>query len=174
MAGSSATSQNNSNSSEASDNQIIDIRKRKRMQSNRESARRSRQRKQKQLDDLTAEASRVRDQNGQILSTVNVTTQLYMNIEAENSVLKAQLSELTNRLNSLNEIIRCLSSPAVKNTAVTTSFEYDEQESCGNGSFDLDNFDDYFSVNSFGAWGIEIPAAAYPMPITPAPDAFMR
>ncbi|KAJ8439772.1 hypothetical protein Cgig2_009596 [Carnegiea gigantea] len=168
MASSSATSQNNSNSLEASDNQIIDIRKRKRMQSNRESARRSRQRKQKQLDDLTAEVSRLRDQNGQILSTVNVTTQLYMNMEAENSVLKAQLSELTNRLNSLNEIIRCLSSPAVKNTAITTSFESDEKESCGNGSFDLDDFDDYFSVNSFGsAWGIEIPAAAHP--IMPAP-----
>uniref|UniRef100_A0A7C9E424 BZIP domain-containing protein n=1 Tax=Opuntia streptacantha TaxID=393608 RepID=A0A7C9E424_OPUST len=168
MASSSATSQNNSNSSEASDNQIIDIRKRKRMQSNRESARRSRQKKQKQLDDLTAEVSRLTDQNGQILNTMNVTTQLYMNVEAENSVLKAQLSELTNRLNSLNDIIRCLSSPAVKSTAITTSFESDEQESFGNGSFDLD---DCFSVNSFGAWGIDIPAAPYP--IMPSLDAFM-
>lgn len=170
MASSSATSQNRSaNSSETSDqndnnnnnNQTIDIRKRKRMQSNRESARRSRQRKQKQLDDLTGEMSQLRNQNGQILSTMNVTTQLYVNIEAENSVLRAQMAELSNRLNSLNEIVRCLSSPPVINNATCVTSASSESDA----SFDLD-FDDCFSMSSFsGGWGFQ--------PILPESDAFM-
>lgn len=83
----------------------MDQRKRKRMQSNRESARRSRMRKQKHLDDLMAQVSELTGENNQILTNMNITSQLYMNLEAENNVLKVQMTELNTRLQSLNEII---------------------------------------------------------------------
>ncbi|KAL8144040.1 hypothetical protein V2J09_017072 [Rumex salicifolius] len=87
-------------------------RKRKRMQSNRESARRSRMKKQKHLDDLTAQSALLRRDNGQILATLQVTTQQRLNVEAENSVLRARLAELTNRLDSLHGIMNYMSSAA--------------------------------------------------------------
>ncbi|KAK4377322.1 hypothetical protein RND71_003618 [Anisodus tanguticus] len=88
--------------------QLMDQRKRKRMISNRESARRSRMRKQKHLDDLMAQLAHLRNENNQILTSMNVTTQNYLNIEAENSILRAQVEELCNRLVSLTEIISFL------------------------------------------------------------------
>ncbi|KAL3525345.1 hypothetical protein ACH5RR_013717 [Cinchona calisaya] len=88
--------------------QITDLRKRKRMISNRESARRSRMKKQKHLDDMKSQANQLRNENNQILTNINITTQLYLNIEAENSVLRAQFNELSHRLQSLNDIINCL------------------------------------------------------------------
>lgn len=90
--------------------QIVDQRKRKRMISNRESARRSRMRKQKQLDDLTAQMGQIRTENEQIAVNINFTTQLYRNLDAENSVLRAQMAELRHRLDSLNEIISFINS----------------------------------------------------------------
>ncbi|KAK4417419.1 bZIP transcription factor 44 [Sesamum alatum] len=84
------------------------IRKRKRMISNRESARRSRMRKQKHLDDLTAQAANLRAENNHILTNINHVTQLYLNVEADNSVLRAQISELNHRLKSLTDIISCM------------------------------------------------------------------
>uniref|UniRef100_A0A5B6Z909 BZIP domain-containing protein n=1 Tax=Davidia involucrata TaxID=16924 RepID=A0A5B6Z909_DAVIN len=84
--------------------QLMDQRKRKRMLSNRESARRSRMRKQKHLDDLMAQLAQLRKENNHIITSMNVTTQQYLNIESENSILRAQVAELSNRLESLNEI----------------------------------------------------------------------
>ncbi|XP_030464293.1 bZIP transcription factor 2-like [Syzygium oleosum] len=101
-------------------NQIMDQRKRKRMISNRESARRSRMRKQKHLDDLMAQVGQLRGENAQILQSLNVTSQLYLSIEAENSVLSAQAAELSNRLQSLNEIITYVHSTSLL-------FETDDQ-----------------------------------------------
>ncbi|KAL7124370.1 hypothetical protein ABFS83_14G043800 [Erythranthe nasuta] len=95
---------------------VADQRKRKRMESNRESARRSRVRKQKHLDDLTAEISRMIKENNQISISVNVTAQHCVSVEAANSVLRAQMMELTQRLHSLNEIldfIHCSAAAAV-------------------------------------------------------------
>lgn len=94
---------------------LMDQRKRKRMISNRESARRSRMRKQKHLDDLMAQVAQLRKENHQIITSINITTQHYMNIESENSVLRAQLDELTHRLHSLNEIISFLDASANNN-----------------------------------------------------------
>ncbi|CAI9104560.1 OLC1v1003260C1 [Oldenlandia corymbosa var. corymbosa] len=96
---------NSGGSSEEDLQQLMDQRKRKRMISNRESARRSRMRKQKHLDDLMAQVSQLRKENNQIITSINVTTQQYLNVEAENSVLRAQVAELCHRLQSLNEII---------------------------------------------------------------------
>ncbi|XP_060176137.1 bZIP transcription factor 11-like [Lycium barbarum] len=88
--------------------QLMDQRKRKRMISNRESARRSRMRKQKHLDDLMSQLDHLRKENNQILTSMNVTTQHYLNVEAENSIMRAQVSELGHRLESLMEIISFL------------------------------------------------------------------
>lgn len=84
---------------------LMDQRKRKRMISNRESARRSRMRKQKHLDDLMVQVAHLRKENSQILTSMSITTQHYLNVEAENSILRAQMAELTHSLHSLNEII---------------------------------------------------------------------
>lgn len=99
-----------------SDDGPIDQRKRKRMESNRESARRSRMRKQKHIDDLLAEVKQIKSNNDQILTTINVTTQRFLQIDSENSVLKAQVSELSQRLDSLNEMINIMNTNANRTT----------------------------------------------------------
>ncbi|XP_009624531.1 bZIP transcription factor 44-like [Nicotiana tabacum] len=92
--------------------QLMDQRKRKRMISNRESARRSRMKKQKRLSDLIVQVNQLKDQNNKIVTNINMVTQVYLNVEAENSVLRAQMAELSHRLQSLNEIINCINSAA--------------------------------------------------------------
>ncbi|KAL8556122.1 hypothetical protein ACS0TY_003793 [Phlomoides rotata] len=82
-----------------------DLRKRKRMISNRESARRSRLRKQNHLDGLTAQVAQLRKHNHQILTGLKATTQDYINVESENVILRAQAAELSHRLHSLLEIL---------------------------------------------------------------------
>ncbi|KAG2303031.1 hypothetical protein Bca4012_061385 [Brassica carinata] len=102
----------------------VDDRKRKRMLSNRESARRSRMRKQKHVDDLTAQINQLTNDNRQILTSLTVTTQLYMKIQAENSILTAQMSELSTRLESLNEIVDLV-------TTTNGSGGVDQIDGCG-------------------------------------------
>ncbi|KAE8694492.1 hypothetical protein F3Y22_tig00110783pilonHSYRG00349 [Hibiscus syriacus] len=85
--------------------QILNERKRKRKVSNREAARRSRVRKQKHLDDLMGQVSQLTNENHRILTSINIAAELYLNMEAENSVLRAQMAELSARLQSLNEIV---------------------------------------------------------------------
>ncbi|KAL3564843.1 hypothetical protein D5086_032889 [Populus alba] len=55
--------------------------------------------------DLMAQVTQLRKDNNQILTTINVTTQHYLNIEAENSILRARTMELSHRLDSINEIL---------------------------------------------------------------------
>ncbi|CAM8945672.1 unnamed protein product [Rhodiola kirilowii] len=108
---------------------VTDLRKRKRMQSNRESARRSRMRKQKHLDDLMTEVNQIRKENHQIMSSLSITNQQYLNVEAENSILRAQMCELSQRLQSLNQIIHCINTtpppppPPPPTAATATSFD---------------------------------------------------
>ncbi|KAG8654629.1 bZIP transcription factor 44 [Manihot esculenta] len=102
---SSGSSQLHNSGSEEDIQMLMDQRKRKRMQSNRESARRSRQKKQQHLDKLMSQVTELRKDNNQILTSINITTQHYLNIEAENSILRAQRMELSQRLESLNEIL---------------------------------------------------------------------
>ncbi|XP_010544970.1 PREDICTED: bZIP transcription factor 53-like [Tarenaya hassleriana] len=84
---------------------ITDERKRKRMISNRESARRSRMRKQKQLEDLVNEVTALKKENSQISEQIDAATRRYIDMEAQNNVLRAQASELTDRLRSLNSVL---------------------------------------------------------------------
>ncbi|CAL1355800.1 unnamed protein product [Linum trigynum] len=103
--GGSSSLLQNSGSDEDLQQLVMDERKRKRMLSNRESARRSRMRKQKHLDELVGQVTQLRKDNSQILTAINVTTQHFLNVQAENCVLRAQTVELSNRLDSLTEIL---------------------------------------------------------------------
>ncbi|KAJ9681758.1 hypothetical protein PVL29_017911 [Vitis rotundifolia] len=85
---------------------MMDEKKRRRMLSNRESARRSRMKKQKLSEDLISEVSRLQNLNKEIKQTIDATTQGYRNFVSENNVLVAQKMELVDRLNSLNFILQ--------------------------------------------------------------------
>ncbi|KAJ4968018.1 hypothetical protein NE237_014719 [Protea cynaroides] len=84
---------------------VTDERKRKRMISNRESARRSRQRKQQHLDDLLGQVTQLQNQNSEIGQRAEAILQHYNQIESENQVLRARMLELNDRLGSLNTLI---------------------------------------------------------------------
>ncbi|CAI9767860.1 unnamed protein product [Fraxinus pennsylvanica] len=88
---------------------VYDERKRKRMISNRESARRSRMRKQQHLDEMVGQASQLQNENNLLSQKINNTTQLYLGVASENNVLRAQLAELTDRLRSLNSVLEIVS-----------------------------------------------------------------
>ncbi|XP_077252686.1 bZIP transcription factor 44-like [Tasmannia lanceolata] len=122
MASSSGTSSVSTllqNSGSEEDLQLVmDERKRKRMLSNRESARRSRLRKQEHLDDLMTRVGQLRKENDQIIASLNLTTQHFLNVEVENSVLRTQMIELSNRLQSLNEILECMNGANVFETEI--------------------------------------------------------
>ncbi|MED6169087.1 hypothetical protein PIB30_018008 [Stylosanthes scabra] len=95
---------NSSSGSEGGD-PAMDERKRKRMLSNRESARRSRMRKQKQLEDLTEEVKRLEVSNKSMIEAIKVKEEGYAKIEAANGVIRAQMMELEDRLRFLNSIL---------------------------------------------------------------------
>ncbi|KAK9726593.1 hypothetical protein RND81_05G225500 [Saponaria officinalis] len=122
---------------------------RKRLQKEVESARRSRQRKQQHLDNLTAQISQLKSQNRQILSSCATTTQQYVAVEAENSILRAQFDELSNYYQSLNEIVRCLTTTTTVTATATTTTSDESDDYEGFGGFDLE-IDDGFSVNPWG------------------------
>lgn len=84
---------------------VMDQKKRKRMLSNRESARRCRIRKQQHLGDLVKQVAQLKEENSQILMQVNPITQRYLSLESENAILRTQVMELTERLRSLNSIL---------------------------------------------------------------------
>lgn len=83
----------------------FDEKKRKRMISNRESARRSRMKKQQHVDKLIAEMSQLQSQNKVVMQKINEATDMFVGVASENNVLRAQLSELTDRLYSLNSVL---------------------------------------------------------------------
>ncbi|CAI8603708.1 unnamed protein product [Vicia faba] len=95
-----------SSGSDGGDPLLEEERKRKRMQSNRESARRSRMRKQKQIEDLTEEVGRLKSDNDRLKENIKVTEDAYAEKEAENNVVRAQIMELWERLRSLNSMVK--------------------------------------------------------------------
>ncbi|KAE9619946.1 hypothetical protein Lal_00040398 [Lupinus albus] len=86
----------NSTSDEADDQNLslINERKHRRMISNRESARRSRMRKQKHLDELWSQVMWLRNENHQLLDKLNHVSECHDQALQENAKLKEQTSEL--------------------------------------------------------------------------------
>ncbi|KAF8407912.1 hypothetical protein HHK36_007050 [Tetracentron sinense] len=99
----SSSFSNNSTSDEADEHQqsVIDERKQRRMISNRESARRSRMRKQKQLDELWSQASWLRTENHQLVDKLNHVSESHNQVLQENVQLKEEVSGLRHLLTNL-------------------------------------------------------------------------
>ncbi|KQJ86328.1 ocs element-binding factor 1 [Brachypodium distachyon] len=83
-----------------------DKRREKRRLSNRESARRSRLRKQQHLDELVQEVARLKAENARVLGRANDIAGQYVRVEQENTVLRARAAELGDRLRSVNQVLR--------------------------------------------------------------------
>ncbi|XP_028790407.1 bZIP transcription factor 11-like [Neltuma alba] len=103
--GSSSSSMSQNSESEEDLQVLMDLRKRKGMITNRDSEMLSPMRKQKHLGHLVAEVAQRKNENQQILTSTSLTTEHYLRFEAENSVLRAQATELRLRLESLSQII---------------------------------------------------------------------
>jgi seryl-tRNA synthetase len=84
----------------------VDERKRKRMISNKESARRSRIRKQQHVESLISQVTQLQNENKFIEEKINNVADVYIGLAIENNVMRAQLSELTDRLRSLNSVLQ--------------------------------------------------------------------
>ena len=82
-----------------------DERKRKRMLSNRESARRSRARKQQRLEELIAEAARLQAENARVESQIDAYARELGKVDGENAVLRARHGELAGRLQALGGVL---------------------------------------------------------------------
>lgn len=85
------------------DNQEVvrEYKKFQRMMSNGESASRPRMRKQKELDHLMAQLYRLKHEKRQFLNDINFFTQLHLDAQHENKILRALVAELTNAVNFL-------------------------------------------------------------------------
>ncbi|CAD5172331.1 bZIP transcription factor 53 [Musa acuminata AAA Group] len=81
-------------------------RKQRRKLSNRESARRSRIRKQRQLEDLTNQVAQLSKEKGRIVMQVDELAQHQLRLETENDMLRVRVAELTERLRSLSSVLR--------------------------------------------------------------------
>ncbi|XP_068643061.1 basic leucine zipper 43-like [Aristolochia californica] len=93
----------NSTSDDAEEQQIsvIDERKQRRMISNRESARRSRMRKQKHLDELCSQVVRLRTENRQLIDRLNDISECQERVVRENVKLREEASQLRETLKDL-------------------------------------------------------------------------
>ncbi|KAG2552179.1 ocs element-binding factor 1-like [Panicum virgatum] len=80
--------------------------------SNRESARRSRMRNQRHLDDLTAQAAHLRRENAHVATALGLTTHGLLAVDAKNAIFRTQAAELAARLASLNDILACMNTNA--------------------------------------------------------------
>ncbi|KAG6651234.1 hypothetical protein I3843_06G090500 [Carya illinoinensis] len=99
----SCISNNSSTSDEAEEHHlgIIDERKQRRMISNRESARRSRMRKQKHLDELWSQVVRLRTEKYHLIERLNHVTESHDELLQENTRLKEEASDLRQMLTHL-------------------------------------------------------------------------
>ena len=80
---------------------MVDEKKRKRMISNRESARRSRMRREQHIKDLNCQITYFKTKNCEIAQKINSITKQSIDVELENQVLMRMGDELRKKLESL-------------------------------------------------------------------------
>ncbi|KNA25250.1 hypothetical protein SOVF_008030 [Spinacia oleracea] len=80
---------------------MIDDRRQRRMISNRESARRSRMRKQRHLDELWSQVIRLRNENNNLIEKLNHVSESHETILQENVRLKQEASDLRQLINGM-------------------------------------------------------------------------
>jgi hypothetical protein len=99
----SSSFSSNSTSDEAEEQQLslINERKQRRMISNRESARRSRMRKQKHLDELWSQVVWLRNENHQLVDKLNHVSESHDRVVQENAQLKQEASGLREMLTGM-------------------------------------------------------------------------
>lgn len=95
------SSNSTSDESEEQQHRIIDERKQRRMISNRESARRSRMRKQRHLDELWFQVLRLRTENHNLINKLNQVSESHGKIVQENIQLKEEASDLRRLLTDI-------------------------------------------------------------------------
>ncbi|KAK3152365.1 hypothetical protein QOZ80_2BG0157920 [Eleusine coracana subsp. coracana] len=78
-----------------------DERKKRRLASNRESAKRSRVRKQRRLGELSAQVTELRDTKQRLLVELNHVIARYTRVARENAELREQFCDLQKRLNEM-------------------------------------------------------------------------
>ncbi|EOX91751.1 hypothetical protein QUC31_003265 [Theobroma cacao] len=108
--GSDEPNQNQTNSNSGSDepNQlvsIIDERKRRRMISNRESARRSRMRKQKHLENLRNQVNRLRIENRELTNRLRFVLYHCHRVRTDNDRLRSEYSMLQQKFWDIRQIL---------------------------------------------------------------------
>ncbi|KAF3515319.1 hypothetical protein F2Q69_00000661 [Brassica cretica] len=101
----SPASHNSTTSDEATEDVfVINERKQRRMVSNRESARRSRMRKQRHLDELLSQVAWLRSENHQILEKLNQASDSNDLVLQENLSLKEENLELQQVITSMKKL----------------------------------------------------------------------
>ncbi|EEF28805.1 basic leucine zipper 4 [Ricinus communis] len=104
------TPANSNSSSDQEPNQrtvasVIDERKRRRMISNRESARRSRMRKQKHLENLRNQVNRLRVENREMTNRLRFVLYHWQSVRRENDQLRSEHSMLRQKLSNIRQIL---------------------------------------------------------------------
>ncbi|XWS29680.1 hypothetical protein CRYUN_Cryun24cG0050900 [Craigia yunnanensis] len=108
--GSNESNQNQTNSNSGLDEpkqpvSIIDERKKRRMISNRESARRSRMRKQKHIENLRNQVNRLRIENRELTNQLRFVLYHCHRVRTDNDRLQSEYSMLRQKLSDINQIL---------------------------------------------------------------------
>lgn len=104
---------------------VINERKQRRMVSNRESARRSRMRKQRHLDELLSQVSWLRSENHQLLEKLNQVSDNNDLVLQENSSLKEENLELRQVITSMKKLGGGGGSGSIHDKYFSSSLDHD-------------------------------------------------